>query len=38
MPDEVLKHFADEFFQLAISRKPAVLPETDLFAGITASA
>jgi N-acetyl-1-D-myo-inositol-2-amino-2-deoxy-alpha-D-glucopyranoside deacetylase len=38
LPDDVLKQFAGEFFQLAISRKPAVLPETDLFAGITASA
>ena len=32
MPDDVLKEFADEYFQLVISRKPAVLPETDLFA------
>ena len=31
-----MKRFADEFYQLVISRKPAVLPETDLFAGITA--
>lgn len=37
MPDEVLRNFADEYFQLAMSRKPAVLPENDLFAGITAS-
>jgi len=36
MPDGVLRQFADEYFQLVISRKPAVLPETDLFAGITA--
>ena len=36
MPDDVLKQFADEYFQLVISRKPAVLPETDLFAGIAA--
>jgi LmbE family N-acetylglucosaminyl deacetylase len=36
MPDDVLRQFADEYFQLVISRKPAVLPETDLFAGITA--
>jgi len=35
MPDEVLRNFADEYFQLALSRTPAVLPETDLFAGIT---
>src|SRR5580704_14571624 len=36
LPDEVMKQFADEYYQLVISRKPAVLPETDLFAGITA--
>jgi hypothetical protein len=36
MPDDVLRQFADEYFQLVISRKPVVLPETDLFAGITA--
>ena len=33
-PDDVLKEFADEYFQLVISRKPAVLPETDLFSGV----
>jgi len=38
MPDDVLKQFADEYFQLVISRKPATLPETDLFAGITPQA
>ena len=38
MPDEVLQQFADEYFQLVISRKPAVIPETDLFAGITPQA
>jgi N-acetyl-1-D-myo-inositol-2-amino-2-deoxy-alpha-D-glucopyranoside deacetylase len=38
MPDDVLRQFADEYFQLVISRKPAVLPETDLFAGITPDA
>jgi N-acetyl-1-D-myo-inositol-2-amino-2-deoxy-alpha-D-glucopyranoside deacetylase len=37
MPDDVLKQFADEYFQLAMSRKPAVLPETDLFAGVDPS-
>jgi mycothiol S-conjugate amidase len=37
MPDDVLRQFADEFFQLAMSRVPVVLPETDLFAGITPS-
>ncbi len=35
MPDDVLKQFADEYFQLGMSRTPAVLPETDLFAGVT---
>jgi len=35
LPDDVLKQFAGEFYQLVISRTPAVLPETDLFAGIT---
>ncbi|HVC42193.1 MAG TPA: N-acetyl-1-D-myo-inositol-2-amino-2-deoxy-alpha-D-glucopyranoside deacetylase [Candidatus Saccharimonadales bacterium] len=35
LPDEIAVQFADEFFQLVISRKPAVLPETDLFAGLT---
>ena len=34
MPDDVLREFADEYFQLVISRKPGVLPETDLFAGV----
>lgn len=37
LPDEVLRQFADEHFQLVISRKPAVLPETDLFAGVEAN-
>ncbi|HEY6468809.1 MAG TPA: N-acetyl-1-D-myo-inositol-2-amino-2-deoxy-alpha-D-glucopyranoside deacetylase [Candidatus Dormibacteraeota bacterium] len=37
MPDDVLKQFADEYFQLVISRVPVVLPETDLFAGIEPS-
>ena len=37
MPDEMLRQFADEHFQLVISRKPAVLPETDLFAGVEAN-
>lgn len=36
MPDDVLREFAGEYFQLVISRRPPVLPETDLFAGITA--
>lgn len=35
MPDDVLKQFADEYFQLAMSRVPVVLPEADLFAGVT---
>ena len=38
LPDEIAVQFADEFFQLVISRTPAVLPETDLFAGITPDA
>jgi N-acetyl-1-D-myo-inositol-2-amino-2-deoxy-alpha-D-glucopyranoside deacetylase len=37
MPDNVLQQFADESFQLVISRVPVVLPETDLFAGIEPS-
>jgi N-acetyl-1-D-myo-inositol-2-amino-2-deoxy-alpha-D-glucopyranoside deacetylase len=37
MPDEMLKQFADESFQLVIARVPVVLPETDLFAGIEPS-
>jgi N-acetyl-1-D-myo-inositol-2-amino-2-deoxy-alpha-D-glucopyranoside deacetylase len=36
LPDEIAVQFADEFFQLVISRKPAVLPETDFFSGIEA--
>jgi mycothiol conjugate amidase Mca len=35
MPDDVLKQFADEYFQLAMSHVPVALPETDLFAGIS---
>ena len=34
IPDEVAAEFADEYFQLVISRKPAILPETDVFAGV----
>jgi LmbE family N-acetylglucosaminyl deacetylase len=37
LPDEVLRQFADEHFQLVISRKPSELPETDLFAGVEAN-
>jgi mycothiol conjugate amidase Mca len=37
MPDEMLKQFADESFQLVISRVPVALPETDLFAGVEPS-
>jgi N-acetyl-1-D-myo-inositol-2-amino-2-deoxy-alpha-D-glucopyranoside deacetylase len=37
MPDDVLKQFADEYFQLAMSRVPVALPETDLFAGVDPS-
>lgn len=35
IPESVaLEHFSDEYFQLVISRKPPVLPETDVFAGL----
>ena len=35
IPEEIIReHFASEFFQLALSRRPAQLPETDLFAGV----
>jgi len=34
IPDDVAKEFADEYYQLVISRTPATLPETDVFAGI----
>jgi mycothiol S-conjugate amidase len=37
LPDEMLRQFAGEHFQLVISRTPAVLPETDLFAGVEAN-
>ncbi|MGH7723043.1 MAG: N-acetyl-1-D-myo-inositol-2-amino-2-deoxy-alpha-D-glucopyranoside deacetylase [Candidatus Dormibacteria bacterium] len=37
VPEEVtIEHFGTEAFQLVISRVPVTLPETDLFAGITA--
>ncbi len=35
IPDDVAELFADEYFQLTISRTPPVLPENDLFAGVT---
>jgi N-acetyl-1-D-myo-inositol-2-amino-2-deoxy-alpha-D-glucopyranoside deacetylase len=35
--DDVAEQFATEFYQLIISRTPATLPETDLFAGISPS-
>jgi len=35
--DDVAEQFATEYYQLIISRTPAVLPETDLFAGISPS-
>jgi len=35
--DEVAAQFATEFYQLVISRAPAVLPETNLFAGVSPS-
>jgi len=34
IPDEVATEFADEHFQLVISREPASHPETDVFAGV----
>jgi N-acetyl-1-D-myo-inositol-2-amino-2-deoxy-alpha-D-glucopyranoside deacetylase len=35
VPEEVMtEQFGDEFFQLAIARRPAILPETDVFAGL----
>ena len=38
IPEEIARVFADEFFQLAISRTPPELPEADVFAGIAAAA
>jgi N-acetyl-1-D-myo-inositol-2-amino-2-deoxy-alpha-D-glucopyranoside deacetylase len=35
--DEVAEQFATEYYQLIISRTPAAIPETDLFAGISPS-
>ena len=34
IPEDMARQFADEFFQLVISRRPPELPETDLFAGV----
>jgi N-acetyl-1-D-myo-inositol-2-amino-2-deoxy-alpha-D-glucopyranoside deacetylase len=36
IPDAIAQAFADEFYQLVITRTPATLPETDVFAGIEA--
>ncbi len=36
VPEEIARQFADELYQLVISRSPAQLPETDLLAGIKA--
>ena len=37
IPEAVnIEHFGTEAFQLVISRVPVTLPETDVFAGITA--
>ena len=37
IPEEVnIEHFGTEAFQLVISRVPVTLPETDVFAGVTA--
>jgi len=38
IPDEIAPAFADEFYQLVISRTPPHLPETDVFAGIEVAA
>jgi len=38
IPEAIARAFADEFFQLAISRTPPELPEADVFAGIAATA
>lgn len=35
--DEVAEQFATEYYQLIISRQPAVFPETDLFSGVSPS-
>jgi mycothiol conjugate amidase Mca len=37
VPDEIAREFATEYFVLTISRRPPVLPETDVFAGIVAN-
>jgi len=38
IPEEIAtEHFGDEFFQLAISRTPGQVPETDVFAGVSAA-
>jgi mycothiol S-conjugate amidase len=34
VPDEIAQEFGIEYFVLAISRTPPVLPETDVFAGV----
>jgi len=36
VPDEVARQFANEYFSLVISRKPVIVPETDVFAGVEA--
>ena len=36
IPDAVAEEFADEYYQLVISRVPVTLPESDVFAGIIA--
>lgn len=38
LPDDLATKFADEWFQLVISRKPRAESETDLFEGIAAEA
>jgi N-acetyl-1-D-myo-inositol-2-amino-2-deoxy-alpha-D-glucopyranoside deacetylase len=37
VPEEILReHFSHEFYQLVFSRVPTAVPETDVFAGLTA--
>jgi N-acetyl-1-D-myo-inositol-2-amino-2-deoxy-alpha-D-glucopyranoside deacetylase len=37
LPDQIAGLFATEYYILALSRKPAVLPEDDVFAGVDAT-
>ena len=38
IPEPVAAQFADEYYQLVISRGPVAVPETDLFAGVDLAA